>query len=348
MASQYPFAANNDDSAFKSELNQSFQGFHQQNWSQAISEQHRLGNDYVIATVLGTMGSTPRGSGSKMVITAEHIYDTLGGGHLEFKVIEKARQLLAKGQALQVAEQFNLGASLGQCCGGATAIMFEVMISQHMNLDIYGAGHVAQALVNVLAHLPINIRWIDSRADVFPQQIPANVRKVVTDDPVAQADVAKPNTAYLILTHNHQLDFALTQAILKRDDAAWLGVIGSETKAKRFRYRLSSRGFASQAVAKMQCPVGLDNVSGKLPMEVAVSIAGQLIGLYQQHQQQCQAAQGVQQKQKKREGLQWHTLNACLNSNNSRSGDDSNNTPNQQSTKVLAQEKQRAQETVNT
>ena len=347
MASQYPFEADTSESARKRELNQSFQGFHQQNWSQAISEQHRLGNDYVIATVLGTIGSTPRGSGSKMVITAEHIYDTLGGGHLEFKVIEKARQLLAKGQAVQVAEQFNLGASLGQCCGGATAIMFEVMVSQHMNLDIYGAGHVAQALVNVLAHLPINIRWIDSRADVFPQQIPANVTKVVAEEPVEQANVAKPNTAFLILTHNHQLDFALTEAILKREDAAWLGVIGSATKAKRFQYRLTSRGFSSQAVAKMQCPVGLDNVTGKLPMEVAVSVAGQLIGLYQQniqqHQEENQAPQGVQQKQKKREGLQWHTLNACLlNANHSTS-----NSPNNQAAEHLAQEKHQVQETVN-
>lgn len=324
------------DQRINQSLNQSFQGFHQQTWSEAIAEQNRLGNDYVIATVLGTSGSTPRASGSKMVITGEQIYDTLGGGHLEFKVIEKARQLLLQGESMQVAEQFHLGANLGQCCGGATVIMFEVMLSQHMSLDIYGAGHVAQALVNVLAHLPIRIRWIDSRAEVFPQQLPANVIKVVDEEPVEQAKRARANTAYLILTHNHQLDFALTEAILKRDDVRWLGVIGSNTKAKRFQYRLGHRGFNEQQIANMHCPVGINNVSGKLPMEVAVSIAGQLIGLYQQKKQQKSQqenqqesqqqslAQSVQQheskeqqtpikkKTKKRNGLQWQELTASL------------------------------------
>ncbi|REL32326.1 xanthine dehydrogenase accessory protein XdhC [Thalassotalea euphylliae] len=317
-----------DEQAVSQSLNQSFQGFHHQSWSEAIAEQNRLGNDYVIATVLGTSGSTPRASGSKMVITGEQIYDTLGGGHLEFKVIEKARQLLAQGEAVQVAEQFHLGANLGQCCGGATVIMFEVMMSQHMNLDIYGAGHVAQALVNVLAHLPIRIRWIDSRAEVFPQQLPANVTKIVDEEPVEQAKRARANTAYLILTHNHQLDFALTEAILKRDDVRWLGVIGSDTKAKRFQYRLGHRGFSEQQIASMQCPVGIDNVSGKLPMEVAVSIAGQLIGLYQQKSQEQSQQKGQQQdqqkseskdqqtpinnKSKKRNGLQWQELTASF------------------------------------
>ncbi|MFP5304158.1 XdhC family protein, partial [Cobetia sp. SIMBA_158] len=69
---------------------------------------------------------------------------------------------------------------------------------------------------------------------------------------------------YLILTHNHQLDFALTQAIIKRADANWLGVIGSDTKAKRFKQRLAHRNFTTEQINQMTCPVGLENVTGKL------------------------------------------------------------------------------------
>lgn len=309
----------NSDLDFKdNSLNQSFQGFHQQNWSEAIYQQNKAGNDYVIATVLGTSGSTPRANGSKMVITTADIYDTLGGGHLEFKVIEKARQLLSQGQTGQFIEPFNLGANLGQCCGGATTIMFEVMRSQHLCLDIYGAGHVAQALINVLAQLPIHIRWIDSRAEVFPSYVPANVEKIVDEEPVAQVSQARSSSAYLILTHNHQLDFALTEAILKRDDSLWLGVIGSVTKAKRFRHRLQHREFCSQQIEHMTCPVGLSNVSGKLPMEVAVSIAGQLIDLYQNREQKGEH-KNQQKKQKavkrNQQGLQWAELSGCLSVN---------------------------------
>lgn len=286
-------------------LNQSFQGFHGQSWSQAAYQLENAGTHYVLITVLGTAGSVPRASGTKMVVTAENIFDTIGGGHLEFKAIEKARSLLIQNQSEQVIEQYKLGANLGQCCGGMAVIMFEVMISQHLQLDVYGAGHVAQALMNIIAQLPIKARWIDSRADVFPEHIPQNVLKVIDEEPTKQAQVATANTASLILTHNHQLDFELVETILNKSDSLWLGVIGSETKAKRFKNRLVHRDFSSQQIEKMICPVGLENISGKRPMEVAVSISGQLMNLYQQKQP----------APTKREGMQWHTLKQALISN---------------------------------
>ncbi|WP_166113629.1 xanthine dehydrogenase accessory protein XdhC [Pseudoalteromonas sp. Z9A5] len=283
-------------------LNQSFQGFHTQNWAQAIAQHEQSGTNYVIATVLGTNGSTPRGTGSKMVISGEHIYDTLGGGHLEFVVIKKARELLVQDEATQVIEQFNLAANLGQCCGGVATVMLECMQCERFTLDIYGAGHVAQALIGILAQLPIRIRWIDNRADVFPEQIPANVVKIIDEEPTQQIKHAPNNNNYLILTHNHQLDFELTQAIIKRGDANWLGVIGSDTKAKRFKQRLTHRNFTAEQVKQMICPVGLKNVTGKLPMEVAISISAQLISLYQAEQTTAP----------KRQGLQWRTLKNAL------------------------------------
>lgn len=283
-------------------LNDSFQGFHTQSWAQAISEHEQSGTNYVIATVLGTNGSTPRGIGSKMVISGEHIYDTLGGGHLEYVVIAKARELLAKNEATHVIEQFNLAANLGQCCGGAATVMLECMLCERFTLDIFGAGHVAHALINILAHLPMRIRWIDSRAELFPAFIANNVVKVIDEDPVLQVKRAPAANNYLILTHNHQLDFALTQAILQRGDANWLGVIGSNTKAQRFKQRLSHRDFTAAQISLMTCPVGLENITGKLPMEVAISISGQLIGLYQAMHKQAP----------KRQGLQWRTLKNAL------------------------------------
>ena len=288
------------------DLNRSFQGFHHLTWSQAIAQLENEGTDYVIATVLTTSGSTPRVSGTKMVITGENIYATLGGGHLEFKVIEKARELLSTGQTNQTFEQFQLAANLGQCCGGAVVILFETMISQSMLLDVYGAGHVAQALIPILAQLPIKIRWIDSRSDVFPQQIPDNVQKIVDEEPAQQALLAKANSVFLILTHNHQLDFDLTETIIKRGDALWLGVIGSETKAKRFRHRLKHKEFNQLQIDTMICPVGLEQVSGKLPMEVAVAISGQLIALYQSNKAHQQPT----------ENIQWRTLKDVLTNTN--------------------------------
>jgi xanthine dehydrogenase accessory factor len=285
-----------------SALNNSTQGLHQHTWLQAAAELEEKADTYVIVTLLGTAGSTPRASGTKMVISEQNIYATIGGGHLEFKAIEHARQLIMQGETCQQVENFQLGASLGQCCGGQVLVLFEVFTCDKMPLDIYGAGHVAQALMPILAQLPIRIRWIDSRADLFPAYIPDNVQKVVDEDPVEQVKVASKNNASLILTHNHQLDFSLCQAILKRKDALWLGVIGSDTKAKKFQYRLSQRGFSEKQIASMICPVGLPEVAGKLPMEVAISIAGQLVGLYQR----------LHVKENKKPGKQWRELQSNL------------------------------------
>ncbi|TEW47093.1 xanthine dehydrogenase accessory protein XdhC [Psychromonas algicola] len=276
----------------------SAQGLHPHSWLQAINELEANGDTYALITVLGTSGSTPRAIGTKMVISEKNIYATIGGGHLEFKAIEHARELLKQEQTCQAVENFQLGASLGQCCGGTVVVLFEVFVNDKMHLDIYGAGHVAQALIPILAQLPIRIRWIDSRADLFPAEVPSNVQKVIDEQPVDQVKSAKKDNAFLILTHNHQLDFDLCQAILKRDDALWMGVIGSDTKAKRFQYRLTQRGFSEQQIEQMICPVGLKEVTGKLPMEVAIAISGQLVELYQSQQT----------KQSNQQGAQWKSL----------------------------------------
>ena len=283
-------------------LNISMQGLHKHSWLQAATELEQGSETYVIITLLGAAGSTPRASGTKMVVSGNNIYATIGGGHLEFKAIKHARQLITQGETCQQVENFQLGASLGQCCGGQVLVLFEVFASDNMHLDVYGAGHVAQALIPMLGQLPIRVRWIDSRAELFPEHIPSNVQKVLDEAPVDQVNNAVKNTASLILTHNHQLDFSLTQAIIKRADSLWLGVIGSETKAKKFQYRLSQRGFTDAQVQTMTCPVGLRAVAGKLPMEVAISIAGQLVELYQ----------SVQVQSPKQQGKEWKELQSNL------------------------------------
>lgn len=282
-------------------LNKDTQGFHAQRWSQAISQLDAAACPYVLVTVLGTAGSTPRESGSKMVVTAEDIYDTVGGGHLEFSIIEQARAQLSEGKSEQTLKHFPLGASLGQCCGGSVSVLFECFVPQTLAVDVYGAGHVGHALIQLLGALPVRVRWIDARAELFPESVPANVERVVEATTEDAVDDARPGTASLVLTHNHQLDFAIVEKVLRRNDAAFLGVIGSETKAKRFRMRLAHKGVSDERIDRMTCPVGLTDIPGKRPMEVAISIAGQVIQLYQTGPSSAP-----------RDGLQWRELRDAL------------------------------------
>lgn len=179
-------------------------------------------------------------------------------------------------------EDFSLGARLGQCCGGKTTLLFEPLLQAQPEIYLFGAGHVGQALVNLLATLPCHINWIDSRPAQF-SHVPAGVVTLQPDDPLDCVAQAPAGSYFIIMTHHHPLDFELCEAVLKRGDFRYAGVIGSETKNQRFRYRLAGKGVANEPLARLRCPIGLPDVKGKLPAEIAVAIAGEIISVYQQH-----------------------------------------------------------------
>ncbi|WP_369959437.1 xanthine dehydrogenase accessory protein XdhC [Pseudomonas benzenivorans] len=249
-------------------------------WISALAELQQQGQPCVLVTIIEERGSTPRNAGSKMLVTAERIFETIGGGHLEYKAMQLAREMLESRSQDTRLERFSLGASLGQCCGGATVLLFEPMGQPQAQIAVFGAGHVGRALVPLLASLPCKVRWIDSRENEFPAQLPAGVDKVVNDEVVDEVDSMPAGSYYIVMTHNHQLDLELTAAILKRNDFAYYGLIGSQTKRVKFEHRLRERGFAPETMARMRCPMGLTEVKGKLPVEIAVSIAGEVIATY--------------------------------------------------------------------
>ncbi|MGE8505573.1 MAG: xanthine dehydrogenase accessory protein XdhC [Pseudomonas sp.] len=249
-------------------------------WISALAELQDKGEACVLVTIIEERGSTPRNAGSKMVVTAERIFETIGGGHLEYKAMELAREMLANRSQDTRLERFSLGASLGQCCGGATVLLFEPMGQPQAQIAVFGAGHVGRALVPLLASLPCKVRWIDSRENEFPEQIPAGAEKIINDEVVDEVKNMPPGSYYIVMTHNHQLDLELTAAILKRDDFAYYGLIGSKTKRVKFEHRLRERGFTEDVMTRMRCPMGLPEVKGKLPVEIAVSIAGEVIATY--------------------------------------------------------------------
>lgn len=255
------------------------------NWIYELASFYDQGLACVMVTVLENRGSVPRDIGAKMLVTQDSVIASVGGGRLEFKAIEIAREMLEEGENQLKLETFNLSARLGQCCGGITTLSFEPVVRNHFHLALFGAGHVAKALIKIISTLPFQITWIDSRSHVFPEHIPTSVTKSVSDDPVAEISQIPAASYFLVMTHNHQLDFEITRAILKRNDFAYFGLIGSATKCERFRHQLSQSGFSQEVIDKMTCPVGLNAVKGKHPSEIAVSIAAQLIAYYQNQPQ---------------------------------------------------------------
>src|ERR1700744_3358736 len=111
-----------------------------------------------------------------------------------------------------------------------------------MHIVLFGAGHVGHALITLLGNLPCVVQWVDERDELFPDEVPANVQVEATDTPDAIVDHAPAGAYFLVMTHNHALDFALASRIMRRRDFTYFGMIGSKTKRVKFERRLIERG----------------------------------------------------------------------------------------------------------
>ena len=160
---------------------------------------------------------------------------------------------------------------------------FDLLRSIDFHIVLFGAGHVGRALVTVLSALPCNVTWVDSRDDAFPSVVPANVRPMATDLPEGEVDIAMPGSYFLVMTHSHALDQILTERILRRNDFAYFGLIGSQSKRSQFERRLLGRGFSNAQCARMNCPIGALGITGKEPATIAIAVAAEMLQRRSKH-----------------------------------------------------------------
>lgn len=153
------------------------------------------------------------------------------------------------------------------------------------HLTLFGAGHVGKAVINTLSQLPCTITWVDERADIFPNIITENVQKIVAASPAHHVAEAPTNSFFLVMTHSHQLDLDICAEILKRGDSVYLGLIGSKTKRQKFLKRLALRGFEKGQLTNLTCPIGLENLEGKHPAQIAISVSAEILGRLQSQKQ---------------------------------------------------------------
>lgn len=209
----------------------------------------------ILVTVTSTRGSAPREAGAHMIVADKSVRGTIGGGQLEYMAIDRARVMLRKGEARSDMD-IPLGPEIGQCCGGRVTLSLERIAKEpppdpRPQVLIFGAGHVGRALARALALLPVRPILIDQRIEELQQAQGAECR--LTPLPEAEIRDAPLDTSYIIVTHDHALDFLLTTEALKRADSPYIGMIGSDSKHAQFR-----RFAASQNVdpARLICPIG--------------------------------------------------------------------------------------------
>lgn len=145
------------------------------------------------------------------------------------------------------------------------------------NVWVFGNGHVGRALVSMLAVLPCRVRWIDSREGDFPAEAPPGVLVEAIDDPVSALRGAPDGACVVVTTHSHDLDFAITEAALVAARFAYVGMIGSLGKRRRFEQRCLARGVDPAVLASLTCPIGQALQAGKHPGEIALAVAAELL-----------------------------------------------------------------------
>jgi xanthine dehydrogenase accessory factor len=198
----------------------------------------------------------------KFVVSADNVFG-IDEGACDPALIEQARGLLQGGAAVVIDGMF-----------------YEPVLGSDFNIAVFGAGHVGAAVVNLLSGLDCNIRWVDSRRDIF-RAAPRNVRTVEASEPALEVAAMPPSSYYLVMTHSHPLDFDICDRILRRGDAAYCGLIGSLTKRRRFEKRFRQQGLPESLIGQLVCPIGVAGISGKKPAEIAIAAAAEILRVYE-------------------------------------------------------------------
>jgi len=236
-------------------------------------------------------GSTPREEGAWMLVSPGATFETIGGGAMEFMAIDRAREALA-GAVVADSLDVPLGPEIGQCCGGRVELSIRLVddAARQTLLDtaraseaslphvyLFGGGHVGHALAQAFALLPVQVMVIDTRADAL-EDMPDAVETRLVAVPEEVVREAPGGSAFVVLTHDHSLDFLIVAEALKRDDAPYVGMIGSATKKATFRsWYLKEAGGTQADFERLVSPIGGDAVSDKRPAVIAALAAAEIM-----------------------------------------------------------------------
>ena len=231
-----------------------------------------------LVTVTKILGSAPCRIATKMIVTKhKEIFGTIGGGKLEFQVIDEAINSIKSNKILEIS--YTLGPEFEQCCGGKVELIIEPM-NQSPELYLFGAGHIGVELCNILKNTPFNITLLDIRKN-WRKTLEIDKSIVYSD---ADFDLYKqlinwgPNCYIAIMTHDHKLDFEIT-ALALHQKTNYIGLIGSKTKKNKFNNLLKKELNFKLGISPVHCPIGLD-LGGNSPKEIAISIASELLKEY--------------------------------------------------------------------
>ena len=215
--------------------------------------------------------------GSTFVLSTKHDWDTVPEA-----VFKQTQQLLKSSEPSSALLKY-----------GKDEWFLTRIDEQPTKAVVFGAGHVGKALIKLLQDLPFQIDWVDSRDNMFPTEIPNNTVAHQLEVPHDIVHAQPPGAYYIVMTHSHGLDYEICLKILQERQFGWLGLIGSNTKAQRFRNRMIEDGIDAFVLGRLVCPIGIKSIRGKFPAVIALSTAAQLLEERQRMLRNRQPVQGA-------------------------------------------------------
>lgn len=244
----------------------------------ALAELEKNNRPGALCTIVSSRGSTPRHTGSKMLVYPDGSFTgTVGGGEMENRVIAEAQQALRTGQARLV--EYNMsdpGRGDPGVCGGQLEIFIEPILSR-ATVVVVGAGHVGQAVAHLAKWLGFYVIVSDDRPEfATAEQVPEADELI----PGELADLPKaveitPWTYVVLTTRGVPVDVGGLPALLETP-AAYIGVIGSRRRWETTRQELADKGVAPEKLDRVRSPMGLE-LNAETPNEIAVSILAEII-----------------------------------------------------------------------
>lgn len=252
--------------------------------------------DLELVVILSSSGGAPRTTGAYMFVDSEaKSFGTVGGGTIEFKATNDARDLLLKKENMEKPYNLTMEAAenLGMVCGGNVNLRFTYLTNDDKSFKIideldkktrnnsvvyiFGAGHVSMELSNVLDYVGFKVVVWDNREDFASKNRFPNAKEVICDE---FKDINKRinfthDDFVVIMTRGHVSDYNCLTQVMKTN-AGYIGMIGSSEKNKFVRDKAFSEGFKEEDFKNVHAPIGVQ-IGAETPEEIAISIACEII-----------------------------------------------------------------------
>jgi xanthine dehydrogenase accessory factor len=249
-----------------------------ESYIQAWKQKKESGKPFVTVTLVNSRGSAPQDQGARMITDGVNVlFGTVGGGKVEAKAIELSRELLnSDGKTRTHHVQWNLQRDVGMTCGGEVSLFFEIENeTEDWEITVFGAGHVSQELCRVLERLNCRLTCVDNRSE-WLAKLPNSLNKVELVEPKDHVAKLSDNSFAILMTMGHATDAPILAEILKQKSLPYVGVIGSDSKARLLRDEMKKADVPAEKTETFICPIG-ESFGDNSPAEIALSIAAQLV-----------------------------------------------------------------------